>query len=211
MIFDLIMAAAGSAGLPAPTFVGSAFAATALSASLSISKPTGVAEGDIMIAFLQHNTTATWTQPSGWTELVDTGTASISVAYKVAGASEGSSYAFSCTDTHERSGYILAYRGGSFDVIGSVSSATSLSSLTIPSVTSALDNSILLCMFAHTLSAISATAPSGMSTISSDSNATAPSSAIFSQVVQAGATGTRTVFSSSAGGRSGVLLSIKPA
>lgn len=67
--------------------------------SVSATKPTGVVAGDVLIAaFTQNNQTVT--APSGWTLLFNqaasTGNSwATGVWYKVAGASEGSSYAFS--------------------------------------------------------------------------------------------------------------------
>lgn len=210
MIFDLIMAAAGAAAKPAPVYVARSFAEYSQSGSLSISKPTGVVEGDIMIAFLQHSDIATWTPPAGWTEVLDQGSApSISVAYKIATASEGASYAFGCSLSAARSGHIFAYRGGDFDAIGSVGSSTG-TSITIPGITVSSDNSLLLCLFAHGSASASATSPSGMTAVIVDTNATAPSSRISFQAVGAGATGSKT-FTSSSGDKAAVLLSIKPA
>lgn len=67
--------------------------------SVTITKPTGTADGDLLVAIVGQNTgNGTWGLPSGWTQLnADDATPDISalVAYKVAGASEGASYAFS--------------------------------------------------------------------------------------------------------------------
>lgn len=66
---------------------------------LTITKPTGTAEGDLLIAVVGQNTTGgTWGLPAGWTSWLSggaTGNISDLVAYKVAGASEGTDYTFS--------------------------------------------------------------------------------------------------------------------
>lgn len=80
-------------------------------------KPSGTVEGDLMVCIVQFNADVTITPPTGWTEIdTDNGistTASVSLFYKVAGASEPSNYLFCGSTT--RVGAVLATFSGSFD------------------------------------------------------------------------------------------------
>lgn len=84
--------------------------------SVSCAKPTGVANGDVMIAYCQSGGGATHTAPTGWTLLSNyQNTGSLltsSIFYKVA-SSEGSSYSFSddLGDLTPMCVQIVAYRG----------------------------------------------------------------------------------------------------
>jgi hypothetical protein len=82
--------------------------------SLSVNKPTGVAQGDVMLATLTATGTGSITAPSGWTAITNAtqGTALRQATYyKVAGASEGSSYSWGLGTSRSTSAGIVAYRG----------------------------------------------------------------------------------------------------
>ena len=86
--------------------------------SVSVSKPTNVADGDILIAFVssfyaKNKAAGTITAPSGWNVI---NTRAISTRYQVGlfwkrASSEGSSYSFTSTNATEMQGAISAYRG----------------------------------------------------------------------------------------------------
>ena len=106
-------------GSPTPDdFVAAEHVDSATSDStLTINKPTGVVEDDVMVAFLSHESGAdpTWTGPSGWTKLGTTRTQGESnhnstTWWKAAGGSEPSSYDWLVTTANQWSGCILAYR-----------------------------------------------------------------------------------------------------
>lgn len=85
----------------------SAASASGSSGSITINKPTGTAEGDLLVAFFRCIADQTVTDPGDWTTLDDdanSGTSNYEVTHaafwKVAGASEGSDYTF----THTSSG-----------------------------------------------------------------------------------------------------------
>lgn len=89
------------------------------SASVVVNKPSGVVEGDVMIASYTSNTSF-WNIPSGWTAILSQlsgGSASMrtGVAYKVAGSSEPSNYTFTkdvgSPDSAPQTVTILAFRG----------------------------------------------------------------------------------------------------
>lgn len=212
----MLMAAAGSVK-PRPSFVASAKAQnTTGAATLDIGKPSGVSQGDLMVAFVGTDDAGgmcTWTPPAGWTEVRDQGLwPNLTVAYKVAGASEGSSYTWTGSDTVGlKSGVIAAYRGAAYDTVGTIGTASSGGNCTAGGVTAASDNSILLGCFFVGVAARTFPAPSGMSSVNSDADTSAPSWALFSENIGAGATGSRSSDpSGTTGSVAGVLLAIKP-
>lgn len=84
--------------------------------SLTINKPSGTAEGDYLvasIAFDREGGTPAITPPSGWTAIqTEYSGASLWTGYKLAGASEGASYAWSFSgDARNIAGGIIAVRG----------------------------------------------------------------------------------------------------
>jgi hypothetical protein len=179
--------------------------------TLTIAKPTGTAEGDLMIAFMSCSKLGgvTWTGDTGWTEIADLGSApSARIAYKVAGASEGASYTFTplSPSSSNLSGSILTFRGAAYDTIGT---ATTTDLTAIPSVTVAQNNSVLICFAAVLDVSITLATPSGMTAIVVDDDATITSSIIATETVNAGATGTKAT-SASAVNRYGVLVSLSP-
>lgn len=86
--------------------------------SVSITKPTNVADGDVMIAFVSsfyatNKTAGTVTAPAGWNTI---NTQAISTRYQVGlfwkrASSEGISYSFTSTSATQMQGAISAYRG----------------------------------------------------------------------------------------------------
>jgi prepilin-type N-terminal cleavage/methylation domain-containing protein len=94
-----------------PTLYDSAASVTA-----TVNKPTGVVQGDIMFAYILHNNAVDrlTTIPSGWLPVGSRRkNASVNQAlyYKVAGASEGASYAFGFSASSKIGVTISAYRG----------------------------------------------------------------------------------------------------
>jgi len=85
------------------------------SASAVVSKPTGVAEDDIMFAHILHYnaTDRLSTIPDGWVEIGrhKNGSYNQALYYKVAGASEGASYTFGLSASSKLAVTISAYRG----------------------------------------------------------------------------------------------------
>lgn len=80
--------------------------------SISLSKPTGVASGDVLLAFITSND-QTVDAPSGWIHL-DQETTEVfrnTVFYKVAGSFEASSYTFRVDENAPMVGTIVAWRG----------------------------------------------------------------------------------------------------
>lgn len=193
-----------------PAFVASSTAATgAGSTSLVISKPSSpsaVIEGDLMFAFMTNGANATWTGDTGWTEVADQGAnPSIRVAYKVAGASEGSSYTFTSSASGTLAGGIVAYRYGAYDAIGALTEDTD--PLILPSVSASLSQSILLAFGARNAGVTVGTPISMTSRIS---RSTAPSYNVCDQFIAKGPSGTRSMTTGSATNPAGIMLAIKP-
>jgi hypothetical protein len=175
-----------------------------------VAKPTNTAAGDLMVSVCGvANGTSTWTGDAGWTEVIDQNSPpDLRVAYLRAGASEGSSYTFTSSDsTHTKSGAIFTYRNAGYDTIGAI--ATGSPTCVAPSITVAQDGSILLALFTSIGAGGTFTAPTGMTLLASDTDGTSPSWAVYYQEVLAGATGTRTSTVSSL--TAGVLISLSPA
>ncbi|WP_275936506.1 cell wall anchor protein [Chondromyces apiculatus] len=98
------------------TYRSSAVASGASLASLTLGKPAGTAQGDVLLARIanRNNATATVTPPAGWTLIRSDQSASqlkAWVFYKVAGASEPASYAFAIDLASNMAGSILAFSG----------------------------------------------------------------------------------------------------
>ena len=99
--------------------VASAQAYSSFSNNITVDKPTGVQEGDIMFAIVcQYTIGNIIYPPSGWTVLFEKGGDSYGCCctyYKVAGASEPADYDWSSNRTKKTLVAIVAYRDG-FDV-----------------------------------------------------------------------------------------------
>lgn len=187
------------------TFVAAATAANSGAATLTINKPSGTLEGDLMISFVSNGNSRTWTGDTGWTEVVDDAVnGGIRIAYKVAGASEGASYTFTAVEGNATSqGIIVTYRGATYSLIGTVSAAASPT--VAPTITTTAVGTIL--GYFNTVSASRTfTVPSGMGSV--QYLATNGSGELFSQKVPVGATGTRTSQVSGPASGRGVLVSM---
>ena len=211
----LMMGAAGSSGAAAIEFVASAQAQNAVTSTVVISKPTGVQQGDLLIAFCAAGNDRNWTGDTGWTEVVDqTVKPSLRVAYLVAGASEPSSYTFTLNGNSSASGVIAAFRYAAYDTIGSIATNSSTSVQTAPAITLSSANSAILAFFAHDSTSRTWSNPtSGLVSTATDSDGNAPSFALYRQLnLSSGSTGTRSATcSNTAGSLACVLVGIKPA
>lgn len=104
--------------------------------SLTINKPTGTADNDLMVSFIYTNGLAGGiTPPAGWTEVLDSrmsgDSANVQICYKTA-SSEGSSYNFTTGTATDITGFIITYRNGAYDTVGStLPTTTTASSITV--------------------------------------------------------------------------------
>lgn len=194
----------------APEFVASASTQnTSTSSTLTINKPIGTVEGDLMVAVVTADSGISWTGDTSWTEVADQGTTpSLRIAYKVAGASEGSSYTFIGSSSKILSGCILTYRYAAYDTIGSF--ATGTNPLILPSISPSESQSILIAAGARSGSYITLGTPTDMTARVTDNDATVPSYIVCDQIVAKGPTGTRSMSTGSTSSVAGIMLSIKP-
>lgn len=198
----------------APEFVASASQQNAATgATLIINKPTGTLEGDLMIAFMcrEGGSGQTWTGDTGWTEVADQGASpNVRLAYKSAGASEASSYTFTCSSNSGfLSGSILAYRYAAYDVVAA-GFTTAADPLILSSISPTLSQSILLAIGARNAASITLGTPTSMTARVTDSLSTAPSYIVCEQRVAKGPTGTRSMSTGSTTNVAGIMLAIKP-
>jgi hypothetical protein len=134
------------------TFVAPASAQNAAGATtLAIPKPTGVLEGDVMVATVTAKETGTVTAPSGWTAIknLTQGTALRQVTYyKVATASEPTSYSWSLGTSRAASGGIADYRGvnPTVPVDATASAVGESGNGNAPSVTTSAANDLVLAV-----------------------------------------------------------------
>lgn len=141
-----------TAGIIAPSVRGSSTATDISNTSITCNKPTGTQEGDFLVAFLNLRRTVTSiTPPSGWTLLESALTGSeraFGIYYKVATASEPSSYTFSANTTGGMTLGIVALQNvdtsNPIDIEGRTDTAA-VNTVTCPSVTTTQDNDIVLC------------------------------------------------------------------
>lgn len=212
----MITAGAVSGG-SVPTVGNTATGFTSNGTTVVVNKPSGVVDNDLLIAVIGHdtNTTPSVTPPAGWTAIrndVDSGTnGGIWSYYKVA-ASEGASYTFTAGSSGRLVGHILQITG--FDATtpidasnGQVNSAAT--SVVAPSVTTLVDNTLLLF-----LGAINATAtftpPSGMTEITDSNTTNMAVETASGTVATAGSTGTRTATASTSAVNYAQLVAIRP-
>ena len=197
---------------PGPILISQASTSGSNQNDLTINKPTGTREGDLMVAVVNNSNTCTWTGDTGWTEVADQGTgAATRIAYKVAGASEGASYAFTQSADGQSSGTIVTYRNAAYDAVGTITSGTD--PLVLSSVTASVTFSRILATVARSSASITITGPATMQTIAIDNDATDPSRLVEQDdtLSLAGASGTRSFTMGSTSNVSGALVAIKPA
>ncbi len=177
-----------------------------LNGTLTINKPAGVLENDMLVAIMgQDGANATWTGDTGWTEKIDQGVQpNLRIATKVAGASEGVSYTFTQSSTRKAAGIILHFRDAAFDQIGTINTGSPLVAGGITPTSSG----ILIGAYLSNQSGATFTTPSGMAPIASF-NTYSASYRIFQQDIATGAT-TGMRFSTVTGGKSdaGVLFNM---
>jgi hypothetical protein len=195
---------------------GSSATASSKGKSVSVAKPSGVVEGDAMVAAIAIPASPTVTAPIGWT-LVRTdviGTSmTLATYWHVAGLSEPTSYVWSLSSQRAATGAITAYVGANVTApIFGWTSSTSCASPTIlaPSVGDTPAGSMALGVFA--LAAKSAiTAPSGFVERTSMVNGKLSFESSDASLPLGGDTGTQVATASKSACNAGQLLVIAPA
>lgn len=179
---------------------------------LTINKPTGTRQGDLMIAFVNSTGSSTWTAPSGWTEVADQGAnPALAIAYKVATASEPGSYLFTASiDTEITTGHIVTYRNAAYDAVGAIT--TGANPLVVSAVTASVDYSRIVGVAARGVSAVTITIPAAMQLL--NRNITFSPASVLAQdgaLALTGSSGTRSFGVGATTNVSGALVAIKPA
>jgi PKD repeat protein len=150
-----------------PTFRAASSAANPTATTLTIPAPSGVVNGDVLVASVDVRGNPTITAPTGWTlirlDLIQNSFRKATY-YRVATNSEPANYTWSFSSSLAASGGILAFSGVStsnpIDAHGGLTS-TGTNLITAPSVTTTVPNTMLVGLFAATGS-ITVTPPSGM-------------------------------------------------
>jgi len=194
-----------------PTVISSVFSeSTSTVTSFVITMPSSIQAGDLLIVayVTELLTDATRATPAaGWTEVLDSFGRSLN--WKVATGSEPSTYTFTYNTSTRFSAFAVCIRNAAFDVVGTVGANASPN--VAPEITVSQNNSIL---FSHNSNgatvSVTWTAPTGFTQVIADSNATQPSSVLFSdENIAAGATGTVSATPSTGNGRA-FLFAVKP-
>lgn len=173
--------------------------ANAGSSPITVNKPAGTTDGDLMVAVISFAANAgTITVPSGWTLAASTNSASNrrTFIYTKTAASEGASYQWSWTNASTCEGGITSWynvdTSTPYEAASVVNSASATgTTITVPDVTTTVDNCIELSLFdAAGTSAIGAT--TGQTSRSAQNNANGSDKQSSEPRQYAGATGTRT-------------------
>lgn len=184
--------------VPGITFVNSSITADASGTTVVVTKPSGLADGDVMIAHIAANTTGngTYSAPAGWTLIDSRAQTSMTdaVYFKVVtnAAGEPANYTFT-TATASKTGIIVAYRGvdtdypiNNFATDGQGSGGT----LTAPSITTTRNACMIVATFCNFLGQ-ALSDPAGTSLRAADENGVAPSAQVVDiEKATAGATST---------------------
>ena len=202
----------------------SAASATTTGATLTISKPTGVALNDVLIASIGLTpSTGTITPPSGWVLVRRTNNAgptsnSLAVYYKVATGSEPASYAWGMSGSSFTTGGVQAFTGVDtttpIDVENGQTTASATTHAT-PSITTSMANTMLVTSHAFA-SGATWTPPSGMTEGFDKANANNNATGLAVEgnwllLAVAGATGVKTATASgNADAGNTHILSLRP-
>lgn len=188
---------------------------TTSSTTLVMDKPAGTVEGDLMIASMAsigNQGTDFFSDPAGWTDrYAHEGVPMPHIATKVAGSSEGTNYTYTAPSDPGFNGCILTFRNAVYDKVGIGATALSGGAITATSINVAANGSLLLAFYWTRQTNGTWSTPSGMTPYLSSSNADGPTWAIFSQEVNAGATGNKISDPSGSTTSKGILLAIGPA
>jgi putative Ig domain-containing protein len=188
--------------------------------SVTVSRPSSVAAGDLLLAAIDVRQVPTITAPAGWTAVrTDTNGTSIrqAVYYRIASSSEPSSYRWTFSTTQSAAAVILAYRGAtSTSTIDASSGRTNASSTSIVAngVTTSAPNTLLVGIFGGN-SNPSVNPPTGMLEEAEARQSSGQNKIVLEVadaiVPTAGATGTRTASAGAPVVSIGQLIAIRPA
>lgn len=187
-----------------------------LTANVTVTKPSGVAAGDLLVAFAwANNGTAAWTPPvtPAWTTvLADTATG-IALFSRMADGTEGADFLFVRSNVSGAAGVIMVRLTGAHSVqAGSRKSQAASSTIDLTALTAAADNLLLQIVTSLNTTADSWSGPGSASLrFEGNANGTAIRCAIGDEVVGAGSTGVRTWTHTNGQGSRGAMFAINPA
>lgn len=191
-------------GAKYPTFVAWANAgSTATVASLTIDKPAGVQQGDLLVCVIRGND-STWTGDTGWTEVIDD--RALRVAWKIAGASEPASYTFNQTPNKNCYGGIFAFRGAAYDAVGTTATIGGNGSLSAPGVTLSSFGGDLLFVEGDNQASRTFTTPAGHTALAQTFFGTSSIQAFYKLDDPPGATGNVATTTAGGGGQNYAIL-----
>jgi hypothetical protein len=236
LLLTLVAALRPSVAAAAIAQRGAATTGTTTGTSLTINKPTGVVAGDVMIvniAQIGNNTTAP--SLSGWTLIAGADLLGVTlrygaVLYKVAGASEPTSYTFTLgAGVTDAVGAIVAFSGvdttggsgvggvgsGPFDATTGAIDVSDSATVTATTITTADANAAVI-MFgmaansAPTWSGWTTTSPGALTEIADFQSTSDSVGAAWATKAAAGATGAGTATLSVTTRNGGILIALKP-
>jgi hypothetical protein len=205
----ILCAAAAAAGVSTGlTLVNAQIVSNSSNATtVVVTKPTGTVSGDLLVAVMISDGSPAWTQPAGFTEVLDVVSAPFgAVAWKVAGGAEGATYTFTADDSKKLVAAVLCFRNAAFDTVGSVGSlaaAPQAGSITLSS------EGLTLAVFATAFDSIVYSTPTGCTAVIADSDTAQPSMAIFRKAAAPGATPIISSVSSPSRSGRGLQIGIK--
>jgi hypothetical protein len=176
-----------------------------------LAKPDGVTAGDLIIAVMTQGDSGSpvVTPPQGWSLVRDdtvAGDLGFWVFQKTAGSSEPDSYTFSLSRRKHSVAALLAFRGGTINAHGGVSSDTSATTQVAPSINAAAED--VLLYVAAVRSATTFTPPLGMTEITDGEEAGRALTSALEVTTSPGLTGTRSGTSGSSGVWAAALISV---
>ena len=195
-------------------FRASSFAANPIAKSLVVPVPAGVQAGDVMVAVVDVKAAPPVTTPGGWTPVSDTTNGSNFrqlVSWRVATASEPTSYKWSYGENRAASGAIVAYSGvATTDPVETFSAGTGTGTgITAPSITTAFDGAMIVGAFGiNADSTISP--PSGMTERGEIASAARLRTEVSDYVSPAGPTGAKVATAAAASANIGQLVALRP-
>ena len=183
----------GGAVLPI-TFVASSVNTGVSAVSISIPRPLGTIDGDLMLIVLTSTApigAGVPSAPSDWTRHATTSTGSYSALWSKIATSEGDSY--TCTnpgETRPLSGVCLTYRNAKPDII--LEATPTSPTITYLSLSTYVADQVMLCIAGSKYSNAGLTAPTGTTQRVAQTAASNTSISVFDEMIHAiGPTGDR--------------------
>jgi hypothetical protein len=202
--------------MAAPVYASSAASGVGTTvANVTVTKPTGVSAGDLLVALTYANTAAAlWAGPAGWSKIAENTTqCSTAVFTRVADGSEGANFTFtrSGTSLNTAGAVVVRITGASGVTPAAGIGFDTDTTLDLPSITPTVADTLLLQLVGR-VSGGSSWTPPGTATerFDIDSSGTALDVAGGDEVVGAGATGTRTWTMAASANSRGAIIAVNP-